>query len=75
MRCVVFGATGYIGGRLVPELVRAGHTVRAVARDPAKLIDVPWRGQVEIVTGDVRALEAREGDPLVFHAGEYRPLD
>ena len=53
MRCVVFGATGYIGGRLVPELVRAGHTVRAVARDPAKLAEVPWRDQVEIVTGDV----------------------
>jgi uncharacterized protein YbjT (DUF2867 family) len=53
MRCVVFGATGYIGGRLVPELVRAGHPVRAVARDPAKLTDVPWRDQVEIVTGDV----------------------
>ncbi|WP_156960574.1 NmrA family NAD(P)-binding protein, partial [Amycolatopsis taiwanensis] len=35
MRCVVFGATGYIGGRLVPELVRAGHRVRAVVRNPA----------------------------------------
>jgi uncharacterized protein YbjT (DUF2867 family) len=52
-RCVVFGATGYIGGRLVPELVRAGHTVRAVARNPAKLAEVPWREQVEIVTADV----------------------
>jgi flavin reductase (DIM6/NTAB) family NADH-FMN oxidoreductase RutF len=27
-----------------------------------------------IVTGEVRALESREGDPLVFHAGDYRPL-
>lgn len=53
MRCVVFGATGYIGGRLVPELVRAGHVVRAVARDPAKLTDVPWRDKVEVVAGDV----------------------
>ena len=53
MRCVVFGGTGYIGGRLVPELVRAGHSVRTVARDPTKLTDVPWRDRVEIVTGDL----------------------
>ncbi|MGF0319608.1 SDR family oxidoreductase [Nocardia fluminea] len=53
MRCVVFGATGYIGGRLVPELVQAGHDVRVVARTPAKLAEVPWRDQVEVVDGDV----------------------
>jgi hypothetical protein len=28
-----------------------------------------------IVTGEVRALESRAGDPLVFHGGQYRPLD
>ena len=44
MRCVVFGATGYIGGRLVPELLDAGHTVRAVARDPGKLDEVAVAG-------------------------------
>ncbi|MFC4372797.1 SDR family oxidoreductase [Nocardia halotolerans] len=53
MRCVVFGATGYIGGRLVPELVQAGHRVRVVARTPAKLTEVPWRDRVEVVDGDV----------------------
>jgi uncharacterized protein YbjT (DUF2867 family) len=53
MRCVVFGATGYLGGRLVPELLRAGHAVRAVARDPGKLAEVPWRADVQIVTGDI----------------------
>ncbi len=53
MRCVVFGATGYIGGRVVPELLAAGHTVRAVARDPGKLGEVPWRDDAEIVTGDL----------------------
>ncbi|MEV6392493.1 SDR family oxidoreductase [Nocardia xishanensis] len=53
MRCVVFGATGYIGGRLVPELLRAGHSVRVVARSPGKLADAPWRDRVEIVRGDV----------------------
>ncbi len=38
------------------------------------LRDVISAGDHVIVTGEVRALEAREGDPLVFHGGEYRPL-
>jgi 3-hydroxy-9,10-secoandrosta-1,3,5(10)-triene-9,17-dione monooxygenase reductase component len=38
------------------------------------LRDVLTAGDHVIVTGEVRALESREGDPLVFHAGEYRPL-
>jgi flavin reductase (DIM6/NTAB) family NADH-FMN oxidoreductase RutF len=39
------------------------------------LRDVIAAGDHVIVTGEVRELELREGDPLVFHAGEYRPLD
>lgn len=50
---MVFGATGYIGGRLVPELIEAGHQVRIVARTPTKLAEAPWRNQVEVVRGDV----------------------
>lgn len=53
MRCVVFGATGYIGGRLVPALLEAGHQVRVVARTPAKTADAPWNDRVELVRGDV----------------------
>src|ERR687893_274314 len=49
---LVTGATGYIGGRLVPELLAAGHEVRCVVRSPAKLDEVPWRGSVEVVRGD-----------------------
>ncbi|MFI1282051.1 SDR family oxidoreductase [Streptomyces sp. NPDC020858] len=51
--CLVTGATGYIGGRLVPDLLAAGHRVRCLARTPAKLRDHPWAGQAEIVRGDV----------------------
>jgi 3-hydroxy-9,10-secoandrosta-1,3,5(10)-triene-9,17-dione monooxygenase reductase component len=38
------------------------------------LRDVLAAGDHVIVTGEVRDLEAHEGDPLVFHRGEYRPL-
>jgi uncharacterized protein YbjT (DUF2867 family) len=49
---LVTGASGYIGGRLVPQLLDAGFHVRCLARDPAKLRDQPWRNQVEVVAGD-----------------------
>jgi uncharacterized protein YbjT (DUF2867 family) len=52
-RCLVTGATGYIGGRLVPELLEAGHTVRCLARDPGKLAGRPWSGDVEVAQADV----------------------
>jgi uncharacterized protein YbjT (DUF2867 family) len=52
MRVLVSGATGYIGGRLVPELLRAGHTVRAMSRNTGWLRDVSWAGAVEIVAAD-----------------------
>jgi uncharacterized protein YbjT (DUF2867 family) len=49
---LVAGATGYIGGRLVPRLLEAGFRVRCLARDPARLQGRPWLGQVEAVAGD-----------------------
>ncbi|MFI8994700.1 SDR family oxidoreductase [Streptomyces sp. NPDC053542] len=51
--CLVTGATGYIGGRLVPELLAAGHRVRCLARSPGKLRDHPWADRAEVVRGDV----------------------
>src|SRR5680860_937883 len=49
---LVTGATGYIGGRLVPELLAAGFRVRVVTRQPRNLADREWHDQVEIVRGD-----------------------
>jgi uncharacterized protein YbjT (DUF2867 family) len=51
----VTGATGYIGGRLVPRLLEAGYRVRCLARSPRKLDDRSWTDHpgVEIVAGDV----------------------
>ncbi|MFF0813634.1 SDR family oxidoreductase [Rhodococcus sp. NPDC003318] len=53
LRILVTGATGYIGGRLAPRLVEAGHRVRVLARTPDKLRDVPWARDVQVVRGDL----------------------
>jgi uncharacterized protein YbjT (DUF2867 family) len=50
---LVTGATGYIGGRLVPRLLQVGLPVRCFVRDPGRLNGYAWSGQVEIVAGDV----------------------
>ena len=52
-RSLVTGATGYIGGHLAEMLLERGHTVRALARNPDKLRDVPWSKQAEVVKGDL----------------------
>jgi uncharacterized protein YbjT (DUF2867 family) len=52
-RLLVTGATGYVGGHLAALLVERGHTVRALARNPDKLRDVPWRERAEVVRGDL----------------------
>jgi len=50
---LVTGATGYVGGRLVPRLLEAGYRVRCLVRDPARLQGRPWLEQVEVVQSDV----------------------
>ncbi len=57
---LVLGATGYIGRRLVTELVEHGHQVRAAVRTPAKLDVERWGGAVEVVRGDVLEPETLE---------------
>ncbi|MFE5186165.1 SDR family oxidoreductase [Streptomyces sp. NPDC056628] len=75
MRCLVTGATGYIGGRLVPELLAAGHQVRCMARSPERLRDHPWARDAEVVRGDVtdaasvaRAMEGVDVAYYLVHA-------
>jgi uncharacterized protein YbjT (DUF2867 family) len=60
---LVTGATGYVGGRLIPALLEAGYRVRAMGRSLDKLGCRPWarHQQIELVQGDVldqRSLEA-----------------
>ena len=70
LRCLVTGATGYIGGRLVPRLLDSGFEVRALARTPEKLAGVPWRDRIEVAKGDLgdaASLEAAFDDVDVVY--------
>lgn len=51
-KVLVTGATGYIGGRLVPRLLTDGWQVRCMVRDASRLDGIPWRARVEIVESD-----------------------
>ena len=53
---LVTGATGYIGGRLVPCLLEKGYRVRCFARDPDRLRG-RWDDEVEMVQGDALRYE------------------
>ena len=49
---LVSGATGYVGGRLVPCLLERGYNVRCFVRDEARLRAQPWGHRVEVAVGD-----------------------
>ncbi|MCG6154232.1 SDR family oxidoreductase [Rubinisphaera margarita] len=54
-RVLVTGATGYIGGRIVPRLLELGYPVRCLVRSPEKLEGRIWRDHplLEVIQGDV----------------------
>lgn len=56
MNVLVTGATGYIGGRLVPRLLNEGHRVRVLVRDRGRIEGRAWAHEVDVVEGDL-------GDP------------
>jgi uncharacterized protein YbjT (DUF2867 family) len=72
---LVTGATGYIGGRLVPELLAAGYRVRVLARHPERVAGREWADDVDVVPGDAgsrddlrRALDGVEVAYYLIHA-------
>jgi len=71
IRCLVTGATGYVGGRLTPVLLERGHDVRVLARNPDKLAGVEWRDRVKVERGDLGDTEsliaAFDGVDVVYY--------
>jgi uncharacterized protein YbjT (DUF2867 family) len=72
---LVTGATGYIGGRLVPELLDAGYRVRVMVRDPRKVAARPWADRVDVAVADAldatatgQALEGVDVSYYLLHA-------
>ena len=53
MRLLVTGATGFVGQTIVEAALEAGHTVRGMARDPAKAARTFADRPVDVVLGDV----------------------
>lgn len=79
-RCLVTGATGYVGGRLVRELLSKGYLVRVLARNPEKLRDFPWADQIEVTHGDAldpaavaRAMEGMDVAYYLMHSLQEGP--
>ena len=71
MKVLVTGATGYIGGRLIPLLLEDGHGVRVLVRDAKRLESKPWAQEVEVVQGDIQdsasLSEAMEGIQAAYY--------
>ena len=57
-RVLVLGATGYIGGRLVPRLIHGGYRVRVLARSPERVTAFGWGDDVEVCAGDASDADA-----------------
>ena len=57
MRILVAGATGYVGSRLVPELLRRGHEVVAAASSPPQPDRFFWGHAVDLVRMDATDAE------------------
>jgi uncharacterized protein YbjT (DUF2867 family) len=50
-KILVTGATGYVGGRLVRNLLEKGYQVRVFVRDTKKVTQYSWANSVEIFSG------------------------
>jgi nucleoside-diphosphate-sugar epimerase len=67
VRVFVAGATGVIGRRLVPLLLRAGHEVTGMTRSPERAGEITSRGAEAVVC------DALDADALKASVGQARP--
>lgn len=68
---LVTGATGYVGGRLVPRLLGPGREVRVLVRDPGRVVGRPWAAAVSVARADLATGEGLEGALRGVHTAYY----
>ncbi len=77
MKCMVTGATGFIGSRLVEELISRGYQVNALVRSPGKIPE-PIREKINIFQGDVldenSIHQAIKDCSIVFHLAAFADI-
>ena len=69
-KILVTGASGYIGGRLVPELLARGYQVRAMVRMASPVYETRWPG-AEIVVADALRPESLQAAMQDVHTAYY----
>ncbi len=68
---LVTGSTGYVGGRLIPLLLKEGRRIRVLVRDPSRLQGRPWADDVEVVWGDLLSPETLPPAMADVHTAYY----
>ncbi len=67
---LVTGATGYVGGRLIPELLHRGYRVRVMTRVAVEDVEEQWPG-VEVVAADALNIDQLQQALQGVHTAYY----
>lgn len=71
VRVLVTGASGYVGGRLIPELIRRGHSITGAFTDIDKAERFWWSDQINAVEFDVsdkqRVMSGLQGIDVAYY--------
>jgi len=57
MKLLVTGGTGFIGSHLIPKLLRAGHRLTVITRNPDAIETTSWASQVKWIQADIYQLD------------------